>query len=183
MLQKITDTVDGLGGAGNTQEVYYPDYTGAAGDTVVKDNPDDTAVYRDFFVGEDESSKKEATTTRLLFNMYGVAGLTAENITLIDTDGTGIQKGALSVLDDAAQYYRLAVSGIGGRGFVTVEVTPLAGYKWRPDGNRKAVFIRAPKISARCTGVGADGIAGWKATKTLGLHFSTYQPGILLFTA
>jgi hypothetical protein len=185
LLQKITDTV--ADAAGSTPEVYYPDDTGVTGGTAVKDNTDDTAVYADFYnvYAEDGSFDKGTTTTRLVLCFWQtVAGLTAENITLIDTGGTGIQKGELWQLDDAAQYYRLAVSGIGGKGDVTVEVAAPAGYKFSRDGTQKAqrtVLVNAPKTPARLTGVEADGIAGWKATKALYLQFGVY-PNTLCYS-
>ncbi|WP_062327054.1 hypothetical protein [Treponema endosymbiont of Eucomonympha sp.] len=153
--------------------------SGGAGDTIVKDNPDDTAVWVSFSV----RASGWTPTTRLVLSFdKPVAGLTAADITLIDTGGTGIQKGELSVLDDAAQYYALAVSGIGGSGAVGVEVAAPAGYKWLPveysslPAGKAIVHVNALKVAVRLTGVEAGGIAGWIATKALKLQFSILTP-------
>ncbi|WP_059369977.1 hypothetical protein [Treponema endosymbiont of Eucomonympha sp.] len=121
--------------------------SGGAGDTIVKDNPDDTAVSVSFNgVYANGGFENEPTTTRLdLWFSKTVAGLTAADITLIDTGGTGIQKGELTVLDDAAQYYRLAVSGIGGKGDVTVKVAAPAGIFFAQEQVRTVRVVYGPE--------------------------------------
>jgi hypothetical protein len=73
----------------------------------------------------DGSAEKGTLELTLTFSR-AVSGLTADDITLSDTDGTGIQKGALTRAGTSGTVYTLAVSGITKNGSVSAKVAERA---------------------------------------------------------
>ncbi|WP_162504584.1 hypothetical protein [Treponema endosymbiont of Eucomonympha sp.] len=83
---------------------------------------------------------ERTTALTLKFNKV-ILGLTAGDIALTDTGGTGIRKGALT--DKGGGTYALAVSGIAKNGTVTVWVSK-AGYVFTPDTRAAQVWLTIP---------------------------------------
>ncbi|WP_187152003.1 hypothetical protein, partial [Treponema endosymbiont of Eucomonympha sp.] len=89
-----------------------------------------------------------------------VPGLSIDDITLTDTDNTGIRKGALT--DKGGGAYALAVSGVTKGGAVTVKAAK-AGYAFSPPSRTTAVRYGEP-VTAEFLSLTEDGYAAGRTT-------------------
>ena len=93
----------------------------------------------------DGSDDKTTTEITLIFDMHlpNSPDLSAGDITLTDTDGTGITKGNLNKISSTIGAYKLLVSGITKSGTVKVTVNK-TGYTFSPDNKDVEVFMKKP---------------------------------------
>jgi hypothetical protein len=91
-----------------------------------------------------------------------VPGLSINDITLTDTDNTGIRLQAGGLTDKGGDAYALAVSGVAKGGAVTVKVAK-AGYAFSPPSRTAAVRYGEP-VTAEFLSLTEDGYATGRTT-------------------